>query len=98
LLFTFVDLLTCCFCYQSAALYLQQKNPSKALEIVDELLKELRKLDDKQMLTEVHLTESRVYHSLQNVPKGELCAVHLFLCIHYAMCVSIFSKSQSHSI
>ena len=30
---------------------------------------ELKKLDDKQMLTEVHLTESRIYHELQNIPK-----------------------------
>lgn len=42
----------------------------QALEIVDGLLTELRKLDDKQMLTEVHLTESRIYHALQNIPKG----------------------------
>ena len=32
--------------------------------------RELKKLDDKQMLTETHLTESRIYHSLQNIPKG----------------------------
>ena len=34
-------------------------------------LSELKKLDDKQMLTETHLTESRIYHSLQNIPKGK---------------------------
>ena len=52
-----------------ASLLLQRKKPVEALEIIDELMKELRKLDDKQMLTEVHLTESRIYHSLQNIPK-----------------------------
>lgn len=31
----------------------------------------MKKLDDKQMLTETHLVESRIYHSLENVPKGE---------------------------
>jgi 26S proteasome regulatory subunit N6 len=48
---------------------LQQKQPTKALSIIDDLLKELKKLDDKQMLTETHLTEARIYHSLQNIPK-----------------------------
>jgi 26S proteasome regulatory subunit N6 len=33
-------------------------------------LRELKKLDDKQMLTEVHLLESHINHSLQNIPKG----------------------------
>jgi 26S proteasome regulatory subunit N6 len=52
-----------------ASLLLQQRKAIKALEIVDRLLPELRKLDDKQMLTEVHLTEARIYHALQNIPK-----------------------------
>ena len=33
--------------------------------------RELKKLDDKQMLTETHLVESRIYHSLENIPKGK---------------------------
>lgn len=56
-----------------AGLLLQQQQPIKALELIDELLAELRKLDDKQMLTEAHLTESRIYHALQNIPKGTYC-------------------------
>jgi hypothetical protein len=55
---------------QLASLLHQQKLPTLALEIVDKLLVELKKLDDKQMLTETHLTEARIYHSLQNIPKG----------------------------
>ena len=35
-------------------------------------ISDLKKLDDKQMLTEVHLTESRIYHALQNIPKCTL--------------------------
>ena len=56
---------TCKLC----SLLLQQKKPIEALELMDSLLKELKKLDDKQMLTESHLTEARIYHSLQNIPK-----------------------------
>lgn len=48
-----------------------KNEPTKALAIVDPLLTELKKLDDKQMLTEVHLTESRIYHALENIPKSK---------------------------
>ena len=54
-----------------ASLLLQQNDQHGALSIVNSLLRELKKLDDKQMLTEVHLTESRVYHALQNIPKAK---------------------------
>jgi 26S proteasome regulatory subunit N6 len=50
---------------------LLQKKPIEALALIDSLLSELKRLDDKQMLTEVHLTECRIYHVLQNVPKAK---------------------------
>lgn len=54
-----------------ASLYLEKKMGSKAMAIIVSLLRELKKLDDKQMLTEVHLLESRVHHILENVPKAK---------------------------
>lgn len=65
-----------------AALLLQQKQPMRAMTIIDDLLTELRRLDDKQMLTEVHLIESRVYHALQNIPK---CKILLY----FSICVLV---------
>ena len=53
-----------------ANLFLTRKDTTDALTLINSLLKELKKLDDKQMLTECHLTEARIYHSLQNIPKG----------------------------
>jgi len=54
-----------------AILFLEQKDLNGSLALVNSLLFELKKLDDKQMLTEVHLTEARVYHTLQNIPKSK---------------------------
>ena len=33
------------------------------------LLKELKKLDDKNLLVEVQLLESKTYHALSNLPR-----------------------------
>ena len=54
-----------------SALLLAQKKVQDSLSLVTKLLGELKKLDDKQMLTEVHLTEARIYHALENIPKAK---------------------------
>ena len=41
-----------------------------SLTLINNLLKELKRLDDKLVLVEVQLLESKVYHALGNVPKG----------------------------
>lgn len=51
-------------------LYMQRQSYYDALTLINTLLKELRRLDDKLVLVEVQLLESRVYHALGNVPKG----------------------------
>ncbi|CAN7939344.1 unnamed protein product [Ixodes hexagonus] len=43
---------------------------TEALSLGDSLLKELKKLDDKNLLVEVQLLESKVYHALSNLPKA----------------------------
>ncbi|KIP03145.1 hypothetical protein PHLGIDRAFT_130323 [Phlebiopsis gigantea 11061_1 CR5-6] len=42
-----------------------------ALTLIDSLLTELKRLDDKMVLTEVHLLESRVYRGIGNFPKAK---------------------------
>ena len=51
-------------------LYLQKQSYQEALLLINNLLKELKRLDDKMMLVEVQLLESRVYHALRNIPKS----------------------------
>jgi 26S proteasome regulatory subunit N6 len=53
-----------------ATLYMAKQSYYDALTLINNLVKELRRLDDKLRLVEVQLLESRVYHALGNVPKG----------------------------
>ncbi|KAL3428181.1 PCI domain-containing protein [Phlyctema vagabunda] len=52
------------------ALYMIKQSYYEALTLINSLLRELKRLDDKLVLVEVQLLESRVYHALGNVAKG----------------------------
>ncbi|KAK0530755.1 26S proteasome regulatory subunit rpn6 [Tilletia horrida] len=49
----------------------ENKNYREAIPLINDLLRELKKLDDKMILTEVHLLESRVNHAISNFPKAK---------------------------
>lgn len=52
------------------ALYYDTGMYTEALDLATALLKELKKLDDKNLLVEVLLLESKTYHALSNLPKA----------------------------
>ncbi|XP_077978278.1 26S proteasome non-ATPase regulatory subunit 11A-like [Glandiceps talaboti] len=52
------------------ALYYETIQYLEALQLGTALLKELKKMDDKALLMEVQLLESKVYHGLSNLPKS----------------------------
>jgi 26S proteasome regulatory subunit N6 len=54
-----------------ANLYLQIGRFSAALVLLQSLASEVKKLDDKQLLVEIFLIESRVHHALHNVPRSK---------------------------
>lgn len=54
-----------------ASLYLENKMFSDAISLIATLLKDLKKLDDKNALMEVQLLESRVFYALRNMPKSK---------------------------
>jgi len=51
-------------------LYFDKHKYEEALALSARLLKELKKLDDKALLVEVQLIESKTYHALDNVPRS----------------------------
>lgn len=51
-------------------LYMSKQSYYEALTLINGLLRELKRLDDKLVLVEVQLLESRVYHALGNIPKA----------------------------
>jgi len=54
-----------------AAILFHQNLYADALELIDRLLSELKKIDDKQLLVETHLMESKIHFGLRNVPKAK---------------------------
>jgi 26S proteasome regulatory subunit N6 len=52
-------------------LWLKQKRFGDALELIKTLVLEVKKVDDKALLVDIHLTESRVHHALRNIPKSK---------------------------
>ncbi|GLB39327.1 putative PCI-domain-containing protein [Lyophyllum shimeji] len=53
------------------SLQIEAQQYKHALSLIDTLLTELRRLDDKMILTEVHLLESRVYRGVGNFAKAK---------------------------
>ena len=51
-------------------LYFETERYQEAIALGSILLKELKKLDDKNLLVEVQLLESKTYHALGNLPKA----------------------------
>lgn len=51
-------------------LYYEKGRYNEAIALGAELLKELKKLDDKQLLVEVQLQESKTYYALSNLSKA----------------------------
>ncbi|KAK0634598.1 hypothetical protein B0T17DRAFT_548764 [Bombardia bombarda] len=51
-------------------LFMAKQSYYEALTLINGLLRELKRLDDKLVLVEVQLLESRVYHALGNISKA----------------------------
>lgn len=70
------------------ALYFDTGKFPEALSLGSQLLKELKKMDDKNLLVEVQLLESKTYHALSNLSKVRF-EFSLFAMIHQK--ISLFS-------
>lgn len=54
-----------------ATLYYQKTHYNESLQLINDLLRQFKKLDDKTSLLEVHLLECKVYHKLRNMAKSK---------------------------
>lgn len=54
-----------------AALLMENKEYSEALNLLSGLVKEVRRLDDKLLLVDIDLLESKLHFSLRNLPKAK---------------------------
>lgn len=61
-----------------AQYYLNGKKYPAALKLISRLVRDVKRLDDKHLLVEVHLIESRIQHALRSTPKAK---VFLFICL-----------------
>lgn len=52
------------------AVYLAGRMYTQALALIEKMLKQLKRIDDKSSLVEVHLLESRCFLQLKNLPKS----------------------------
>merc|ERR1711991_92884 len=55
---------------QLARLFFTNEHFTQALELLAKILREVKRLDDKQLQVEIQLLESRVQHALRNTPKA----------------------------
>lgn len=65
-----------------------------ALTLIDNLLTELKRLDDKMILTEVHLLESRVYRGIGNFPKAKV--IHFSISSVFSLMIILRPHSHLH--
>lgn len=52
-------------------LYRLQREYEAAIETINELIKEIKRLDDKNLLIEIQIIESRVYYEVHNVARAK---------------------------
>ena len=71
-LFVLFSFLLCSFEITTPFRQLEAQQYKSALTLIDTLLTELKRLDDKMILTEVHLLESRVYRGIGNMTKAKV--------------------------
>merc|ERR1712216_44980 len=54
-----------------SALYLEDQKFQESLELLSNLIREVKKMDDKLLLVEIFLIECRTHYAVENIPKSK---------------------------
>ena len=61
--------------HRLAQVYYQEREANKAMSVLTPLLREVRRLEDKALLVDVHLLESKVQYSIKNRTKARAALI-----------------------
>ena len=61
--------------HRLAQVLFEKRDARESLQTINALLKEVRRLDDRSLLVDIHLLESKVYHSIKNLSKARAALV-----------------------
>jgi len=75
--------------------YIESEQYRTALSSTDGLLKELKQFDDKIILTEVYMLESRAAHAIQNMPRAKV-SLHFNRVVYKSDCVDRIDKCSNY--
>jgi 26S proteasome regulatory subunit N6 len=67
-------------------LYLQTSRFQDALSLINPLLREVKKLEDKPLLVELHLLESHIYFALRNIARSKASLTSARTCANSIYC------------
>lgn len=67
-------------------IFIRKEKYTKGLDIIDGIIKEVRKADDKHMLLEIYLTESKLHFGLENISKSKASLTAARACANSIYC------------
>jgi len=79
-----------------AALYIEAQKYQTATDLINNLIKEVKRLDDKLLLVEIQLLDSRLNHALKNIAKSKAALTAARTSANAIYCPPILQTQLDH--